>query len=237
MDRKYLVFDIETAKVLPDWEQDIKAHRPLGIACAATLMQEDGAVPTAWYSWANDDSPASHMNPFDLRSMVNYLTRMSESGYTILTWNGLSFDFDILAEESGLAAECKALAWNHVDMMFDFLCRRGFMVGLNSVARGLGLEGKAGGMDGSRAPRLWSEGKHQEVLEYVKQDAVTTLEVAKAVHKMGEVRWITRRGSPSVQPIPGGWLAVPQANALPLPDVSWMDRPLSRSDFTRWLGQ
>ena len=35
MDRKYLVFDIETAKVLPDGEQDIKAHRPLGIACAA----------------------------------------------------------------------------------------------------------------------------------------------------------------------------------------------------------
>jgi hypothetical protein len=45
--------------------------------------------------------------------------------YTIVTWNGTGFDFDILAEESGMLAECKGLAVNHVDMMFHVLCRLG----------------------------------------------------------------------------------------------------------------
>ena len=236
MDRKYLAFDIETAKILPDGEQDLKSHRPLGITCAATLAQGKGEVPIIWYSRADDDYPAGQLNVFDVRDLVGYLIRMSESGYTILTWNGLNFDFDILAEESGMVEECKILAWNHVDMMFDFFCRRGFMVGLNSVAEGMGLSGKAEGMDGSMAPRLWAEKKYGQVMEYVKQDAITTLEVALAAEKAGEVKWITRKGTPSEQTIAGGWLQVPQANVLPLPDVSWIDAPLERPHFTQWIG-
>ena len=37
MNRKYLAFDIETAKVQPPDERDWKSDRPLGISCAATL--------------------------------------------------------------------------------------------------------------------------------------------------------------------------------------------------------
>ena len=35
----------------------------------------------------------------DLISLVEYLQFMAARGYTILTWNGLSFDFDVLGEE------------------------------------------------------------------------------------------------------------------------------------------
>lgn len=34
MPRKYVAFDIETAKILPAVVSELKAHRPLGIACA-----------------------------------------------------------------------------------------------------------------------------------------------------------------------------------------------------------
>ena len=50
MSRKYLAFDLETAKLLPGLSGDLKAHRPLGITCAATLTQEQGEVSIVWYS-------------------------------------------------------------------------------------------------------------------------------------------------------------------------------------------
>lgn len=236
MSRKYLAFDLETAKLLPGLLGDLKAHRPLGITCAATLIQEQGEVPTVWYSRVADGTPAPQMDQVDLQALVGYLSGMVDAGYTILTWNGLNFDFDILAEESGLTNECKALAWQHVDMMFDFFCRRGFMVGLNNSAKGLGLPGKTEGMTGDMAPRLWAEGKHKEVLGYVGQDVLTTMQVALVAEGRGELRWVTQRGTVSVQPLVGGWLPVVSANDLPSPDVAWMDRPMNRVHFVEWLG-
>ncbi len=34
---------------------------------------------------------------------------VGSGGYTLLTWNGLNFDLPVMAEESGLVAECKKL--------------------------------------------------------------------------------------------------------------------------------
>jgi len=219
MSRKYVAFDLETAKILPSLPGNLKAHRPLGITCAATLVQEQGEVPAMWYSRASDGTPAPQMNEADLQALVRYLSSMVEAGYTILTWNGLNFDFDILAEESGLTDECKALAWQHVDMMFDFFCRRGFMVALDNAAKGLGLKGKTEGMSGDMAPRLWAEGKHQEVLEYVGQDALTTMQVPLVAEGRGDLRWVTQGGTVSIQRIASGWLPAASANDLPLPTL------------------
>ncbi len=36
----------------------------------------------------------------EVAGLLQYLCKMAGEGYTILTWNGLGFDFDILAEES-----------------------------------------------------------------------------------------------------------------------------------------
>lgn len=46
--RKYLAFDIEIAKVIPEEETDWIAHRPLGITCAAA-MASDGRQ-WLWYA-------------------------------------------------------------------------------------------------------------------------------------------------------------------------------------------
>ncbi len=114
--RKYLAFDIEIAKTLPDEETDWKAHRPLGITCAAAISS-DGRQ---WLWWANkvgEFQPT--MSNSQTLGIVFTLWDIVKEGYTILTWNGLGFDFDILLEESG-AIECKKLALNHIDMMFHF---------------------------------------------------------------------------------------------------------------------
>lgn len=233
MTRKYLAFDIETAKVLPQRVTNLLEHRPLGIACAATCAGDED--PRFWFSQAADETPARQMKRENLTQMIEFLSRSVRQGYTILTWNGLGFDFDVLAEESGMEEECRELARNHVDMMFHVFCDRGFPVGLDSATKGMQVKGKSSSLAGHEAPQYWLDGRHQEVLDYVAQDTRCTLELARACETAREFRWVTRKGTTSRMPLRSGWLSVDEASRLPEPDTSWMDRPIPRSRFTGWL--
>lgn len=233
MTRSYLAFDIEIVKPLPDGVKDWKAFRPLGISCAATLTQEGDLK--VWHGKTNEKEIADQLNPTELSELVDYLLAGVASGHTVLTWNGLGFDFDILAEESGRFADCRQLALDQVDMMFHLFCLKGFALGLDTAAKGMGLPGKTPGMSGDMAPKLWAQGHRQLVLDYVAQDVRTTLDLALATEKERGLHWVSRRGLPQYVPLPGGWLTVRQALKLPLPDTSWLKNPWPRSKFTGWL--
>jgi hypothetical protein len=235
MARKYLALDIETAKDVPGPDFDWKLHRPLGISCVATLPA-DVQEPTVWYARKPDGTPAPRMSRDDCRSLVDYLSSMAARDYTILTWNGLGFDFDVLSEESDAFGECRDLAVNHVDMMFHVFCDRGFPVALDRAAQALRIPGKPAGMSGILAPRLWAQGNHKQVIDYVCQDARITLQVALACEKARSFAWVTRRGTISTIELPRGWLPVREALRLPEPDTSWMDDPMARERFTEWMG-
>ncbi len=230
--RKYLAFDIETAKELPGDFSLWRNHRPLGICCAATCASN--AEPRLWHA-KTKGNPASRMSQADLQQVVAHLTLMASQGYTILTWNGASFDFDVLAEESGARDECRTCVHDHVDMMFHIVCRLGYPIGMEKVAQGLGLPGKAEGMSGSEAPRLWGKGEHAKVLAYVAQDVRLTLQIAAECEKRKKFTWITQRGMPKSEPLRDGWKTVREALKLPLPDTSWMQTPLTRASFIAWL--
>lgn len=234
MTRKFLAFDLETATDVPGEDFNWKPHRPLGISCAATYSSECKA-PRLWYGGQANNAPASKMQMQEVAELVQYLCSMADSGFTIVTWNGLGFDFDVLAEESGAIADCERLALAHVDMMFHVFCVKGFPVALDSAAQGSGVAGKTSGMSGIRVPRMWIQGRHQEVLDYVAQDARATLELASRCHQRRSLNWITRKGTPSTCALAKGWLPVSEAILLPEPDVSWMDRPMRRSSFMTWL--
>ncbi len=229
MERKYLAFDIETAKVMPEGDPNWRSRRPLGIACAATLLGDTDEV-VLWQPAASD-----RLSRAEAAGLVRYLTEQVGGGYTVATWNGIGFDFDILAEESGMLAECRELAVSHVDMMFHILCRLGYGVSLNAAAKGMGLEGKPESMNGAKSPLLWAEGKREAVLDYVAQDVRTTAELATECESCGALWWITRKGKLRSMALPGGWLTVEQAGQLPEPDTSWMTDPWVRQEFTAWL--
>lgn len=167
---------------------------------------------------------------------MDTLLDSQSSGYTIVTHNGLGFDFDILAEESGRIKDCKKVARTHVDMIFHIFCEKGFGVGLNAAAKAIG-ESKSEGMSGSLAPRLWKEGEHQKVLDYVAHDCRLTLDVATKSEQKGTFRWITQKGKKAFFALPSGWLTVEDAMKLPLPDTSWMDNPWNRSKLSGWLNR
>lgn len=229
---KYLAFDIEIAKDLPEGEPDWKRHRPLGITCAATLASDE-PEPYLFYSMENGHY-APRMTSKDAMDIVDYLSYMVGEGYTIITWNGLAFDFDVLAEESGMYVQCARLAMSHVDMMFHVFCLRGHYLGLDKAAKGLGLSGKTEGMSGAKAPRMWANGQQAKVLEYVAQDVRTTLQVALEVERLGLVQWTSASGRLNMIDI-DRWLTVANAQKLPLPDTSWMTNPVSRDQFTAWM--
>jgi len=234
MNRKYLSFDLEIAKVQPPGEDNWREDRPLGISCAATLRC-DADVPLLWYGMTRMNRPARRMSCDEARKLVKYLSRMVSKGYTLLTWNGVGFDFDILAEESGLLDECKRLALDHVDMMFHVLCQRGFGVSLVSAAKAMGFLAKKDGIDGTNAPRLWAEGKRGRVLEYVASDAQVTLQLATICERMGWLCWTTRAGRRQEMRLRRGWLSVRDAQRLPPPRIAWMCKYWSRAKWTAWM--
>jgi RNase H-like protein len=235
MTRRYLAFDIETAKDVPGDDFNWRPHRPLGISCAATLASDENQ-PRLWYSKTKDGTPDKRMGRSDVQELLQHLSKTTANGYSVLTWNGLGFDFDILAEESAAAASCKACALAHVDMMFHVFCSLGYPVSLDKAAQGMRLPGKPPGMSGVKAPKLWAEGRFKEVLEYVGQDVRTAMQLAQSCEQRKKLEWITRKGTKSSMPLPKGWLNVKEALKLPEPDTSWMSAPLPRSDFITWLG-
>ena len=230
MERNYLAFDIEITEEIPEEAQDWKGHRPLGISCAATLKGDDHK-PLLWHGVTSDGRPSNRMSKKDAMRLVQYLVDLVADGYSVVTRNGLGFDFDILAEEAGMFEECKHLAFGHVDMMFHLFCELGYPVSLENAAKGMGLAGKLEGMTGRLAPQLWAMGNRQAVLDYVAQDALTTLELAQTCERQGSFYWITRTGNRRAVALPSGWFTVQEALARPEPDTSWMSDPLSRSKF------
>ena len=233
LNKKSVSFDIEIAKDLPDDFDSFKNYRPLGISCAAAITHDENV--TTWYGGKRNGEFSDRMSKDEVVEMVDYLWDLRQGGYQIYTWNGLGFDFDILYEESGSDERCKELARTHVDMMFHFFCIKGFAISLDKAAKGMGLSGKTEGMNGALAPKLWREGQYEQVLEYVEQDALLTLELAKLCESELKVRWTSNRGFKQECPLPGGWLTVEKARELPEADTSWMSTPWPRSKFTGWL--
>lgn len=237
MTRKWLSFDLEIAALIPEGETDWDQYRPLGITCVGFAYANDNGDIRALSLCGEErgnDTPLPRMTQADCQEIVKRLQNAVKNGYTILTWNGTSFDFDVLAEESGMHAECVELAMNHADPMLQVYCIKGFPLGLDAVARGLGLAGKSEGVSGAKAPYLWAEGKHEEVLEYVANDAKVTLQVALAIKRRKELTWIAKSGRRNSLHIPK-LLTVREALQLPLPDTSWMTEPMPREKFISWM--
>jgi len=128
---------------------------------------------------------------------VDFLKAQVTAGYTIVTWNGVGFDFDILGEESARVEDCRQLAIDHVDMMFHIFCEKGFGASLDAAAKSIRSHGKPRDMNATMAPKLWAAGETEDVLKYVANDCKMTVEVAEISERKRSFRWITQRGTES----------------------------------------
>ena len=232
MSDKLIFFDLEIAKILPEEFDDIWDYAPLGITCIDLLREAPGEKQPYHVTLTEIDKPK--MTKKQLVIAVDIMYRFSEKGYKFVTWNGLGFDFRVLAEESGEFGKCKAMALGHYDMMYQVFCMKGFPIRLNSVASTMGFGEKTGGMTGAEAPKMWTEpDQRDKVLEYVRNDTELTQKIFHGAQSAKRIEWTTRKGKISGFPMLK-WLNVADATALDLPNTDWMDNPMAREDFYKW---
>lgn len=226
----------ESHKFRSDW----KNHRPLGITCAAVEFS---------YPLIRGEKTIFYHQPVQMKSdlyiLIHDLTLAVANGYKIVTWNGLSFDFDVLAEESGMYKECAELALNSIDLMFIVVTLRGHFLGLDKAAKGAGIQGKLhdvtlsngqklDDMSGGKAPGLWKAGEYKAVLDYLADDVRSTLELAEWIEKNQMIRWISERGYEQKIYVPKLYTVRECLELDPvLPD--WVTNPVERKSMMEWI--
>jgi hypothetical protein len=227
-----VAFDIEIANVIElAAGEDLEQYGPFDISCAAAIDGR-GAV-RHWVSRDRDGRPADKLDAATARDMLTWLRAQQVAGARVCAWNGLSFDVRWLGVAADDLRTARDIALDLVDPMFQLVCQRGFPVSLAAAAEGFGLAERKS-MDGAQAPIEWQKGNRQQVLDYVAGDCRITASVVERIAALGELRWRTKRGGISNEPMPE-LLSVRKALELPLPDTSWMSTPLRREKFTAWM--
>lgn len=228
---RYMAFDIETSAAAPN---DPGASYDLGITCAALYARETGE--DIWYG-----EYGKPMTPSEVSDFAQALCDYAADGYIMAGINLTGFDCRVVAEsaqDEPTYRNMQDLALASVDPAFQLFCARGFMKGMDAIAKGLQLTAQKGELGGLEAIAAWSDGRHLEVLEYVEQDALVTLEIIEACEKRRGVSW-EKDGRILSHNFSQGLLTVRECLALPLPDTTWMKKrgmePWSRDKFAGWL--
>ena len=245
----FITFDIETATPAPD---DRAGSYDLGVTCAATSVGRDDAYETQ--AWCGDSllrgyGPyAARMGAAHVGKLVKWLLARSRNS-TVVGWNALGFDFRVLwhSAPAEMQSDIVQMALDSIDPFYQMVCERGYGIGLDTAAKGLGLKGKSEGMDGLKAIEMWQEDRdaQDQVLTYVEQDAEVTARVYRTILAAGRLTWVSRSGRTNAwSPILAvnghderRMLTVREASTrIPQPDTSWMSRPWDREDFYGWTG-
>lgn len=233
--KKWLAIDLKISKTIPGDFNRWKFLRPVGISCAATNLGYQGA--NIYLSRDPQGRILGKMTRSNLIGLVRDLEQAVKDGWSIVTWNGLGFDFDILAEESGCWEICRDLALNHYDIMYHFFCLKGYALGLDKAARGMGLPGIQTDLTSELAPLAWRQGRYEEVLDINSQNVRCTLEMADLISEKQYIAWTSNSGQYQQVRFPGGLLPVWKANELTEPDTGWMSNPRSRNEFMGWTDE
>lgn len=167
---------------------------------------------------------APYMAPGDVKAMVEYLEQCVDEGYTISTYNGLSFDFrvthDILvfcgnneaterAQHDYLEAarDLKELASsdNHFDIAFSFFAHKGFMISLSKASLAtLGPDFQKYEIKGADAPELFTKSARWQntVIKYCAQDVNMQWALQQKLLETKLLKWITKNENTATWVVP-----------------------------------
>jgi hypothetical protein len=231
---KLLSFDIEISDVFElGKHEDIEKYAPFHISVAATAIHKGNEQ--VWYSTDDEGYPAMNLTQQRAHELLEYLAEMQQNGFMVCAWNGLNFDLKWLGYQANDMTLAARIALKSYDPMFQFFNQAGFPVSLGNVAEGMGILQKKL-MDGVNAPRQWRAGNHQEVMDYCLGDCQMTNLIICAIQKTRQVRWVTGKGSirsKTMQRLK----SVEEVIQDPQPDQSWMDTPMQKKNFYKWINE
>lgn len=244
MSRSVLAFDLEIYDEFERFE-DWRKCRPLKITCVGLAYEHKGSL-TGGHVWSNVEDERGVAEPMSKDAVEGALWPIigwAKSGGVIVSYNGLAFDLPILVEAAGFGrlsplwrmAKEVALGPRHIDLMFNMYMALGYNISLNTYAGETLGEEKL--MKGHDAPRLWREGRHYQVLEYVRDDARLTRDLYLKLLENPIAHWRTRSGygqprrmASSVDWCPT-WPVERMLGKAPPQAADWMDRPPTLKSF------
>lgn len=230
---------------------DVWKGWPFGISVAAVRVEGVNLLYNMW----GDFGPALYSinekldgQLFDQKAisvsrahgLMDTLLGYQQEGRRVFAWNGVSFDWQLLARLTGRFQDARTGALNSYDPMFQGLCVAGFPVKLESVAMAFGYPGKP--ISGGNAPQLWEDGLHDVVCEYVQADTLMLQRVVHKAEQFGGLKWLSKKNSTLFTPFfPRELLTVEQCMGLPLPDTSWAKDDggltVTREQFIAWFDE
>ncbi len=229
---KLLSFDIEISDVFElERYEDLEKYAPFHISVAATAVHN--GEERVWYSEDENGHPALNLTKQRAHELLEYLDEMQQKKFMICAWNGLSFDLKWIGHQADNMALAARIALKSYDPMFQFFNQAGFPVGLAKVAEAMSISQEKL-MDGADAPKEWRAGNCQKVMEYCLGDCQMTNLIILAIQKIRQVRWVTGRGYISSKPMPR-LKSVEEVIQDPEPDQSWMDTPMPKVKFYKWV--
>jgi len=228
---KLLSFDIELSDLFElKKNEDMEKYAPFHISVAATAVHD--GEERAWYSEENGQ-PALNLTRERAHELLEYLDEMQQKEFMVCAWNGLGFDLKWIGYQADDMVLAARIALKSYDPMFQFFNQAGFPVGLGKVAKGMGiLQEKL--MDGADAPKQWRAGNHQEVMDYCLGDCQMTNLIVRGIQETRQVRWATAKGTISSKPMPR-LKSVEEVIRDPEPDQSWLDNPIPKTKFYKWV--
>jgi hypothetical protein len=229
---KLLSFDIEISDVFElGQHEDMEKYAPFHISVAATAIQN--GEEWVWYSEDEEDRPALNLTQERAHQLLEYLDEMQKIDFMVCAWNGLGFDLKWIGHQADDMSLAARIALKSYDPMFQFFNQTGFPVGLGKVAEGMGIPLEKL-MDGADAPKQWRAGNHKAVMDYCIGDCQMTNLIVCAIQKTQQVRWRTGAGRIGSRPMPR-LKSVEEVIQDPEPDQSWMNTPISKSKFYKWI--
>lgn len=223
----------------PNW----KDHFPPQVSCASAGFVSKKGETEATHDFMG--TPGEAMTLDEVNDMIDKLIEWHEEGHTIVVWNGLHFDWRVLAELTGRYEELGELALDTVDPMFYIVCMKGHRLGLDKSCQGMNVKGKLHevtlndgtileDMAGWQAPELWQRGEVEAVMAYLREDVLSLSRLMNNIVRLGYIAWITQKGVRRTVPMKNLYTNR-QCLQLPEPDTDWMDNPPVRVDYMDWM--
>ncbi len=205
--------DIETANL--DMESEgLAFDDPKGWRTAVVCLHnsEDNVTHTYVHPDEYEEVLKTHDSSigrlYEFHYLAYHLRGLRNQGFTLLTHNGLGFDFPIMSKpiKDGGVGGCASLLkkWPKTQMMDTCAVltkATGERYRLNHLIHGLLGEEESKLMDAANAPKEWAKKNYQDVINYCIDDTRKTLAVYLKAGDEGEFRAIGKESYRSVPTI------------------------------------
>lgn len=153
-----IFFDAETTGLFPDGR----------ITCIVT---EHDSRTKVWATPGETESSYAIMDDACILELVTFMEEHGDAGREVVSYNGSSFDFKMLAHQAkdpALKDRIKTIALNHCDLHLACMIERGHRIKLDGLAKAsLGSAKTGSGLD---AIKYWNAKEYKKLFEYCQQD-------------------------------------------------------------------